>query len=113
MGLDPTVEKLSTVPRLHAPVVSGDDRGPVTVVLQRPAMGVGVGLALQFTVGPPLAPIHDQFHGPLPLTALGVPELQSPETGTEGTVDPFDVPQTPGVGVFGTVPLHVALHFHG
>jgi hypothetical protein len=42
---------------------------------------------------------HDQFHGPVPLTAEAVPVLQRLVVGFEATVAPFDEPQAPFTGV--------------
>ena len=102
-----------TVPRLHAPVARGELRVQVTVELQTPGMDGGIGLALQFAVDPPLYPVHDHVQGPAPETPLGVPTLQRPRDGAVGSVCPFELPQTPGTGVSGVTPLHVALHFPG
>ncbi len=85
----------------------------MTILLQIPGTGGGGGLALQFAVEPPLYPLHDHVHGPVPDTVLGVPTVQSPVTGAVGRVWLFDDPQTPGTGVGGTIPLQVALHFPG
>ena len=86
----------------------------MTVELQTHATGGGRGFALQvglFT--PPLRPIQDHVHGPDPDTGVGVPVVQRFEIGVDGSVWPFDIPHTPGIGVAGVGPLQVALHFPG
>lgn len=63
-----------------------------------PAEGVTVHvriLAEQFAVGPPFAPVQLHVHGPLPLTVVGVPELQRLVAGAIVNVPPFADPQTP------------------
>jgi hypothetical protein len=56
-------------------------------------------LAVQLEVGPPLSPAHDHAQGPVPVTAVLVPVVQSPVVGIEEKVRPFDVPQEPFTGV--------------
>ena len=55
--------------------------------------------ASQLAAAPPLlaAQVHD--HGPLPETVDAVPVVQSPAVGLTVRLSPFDVPQTPPVGV--------------
>ncbi len=59
---------------------------------------IGIGLALQFAVVPPLIQAHDQVHGPVPDTADGAPTLQSHVEGVEATLLPFVGPHTPFTG---------------
>ena len=51
--------------------------------------------ASQSAVVPPLLPAQDQNHGPLPVTAEPVPELQSPLVGALTRVWPLDGPHAP------------------
>ena len=44
-------------------------------------------------------PVQLHVHGPLPLTAVAVPELQRLAEGTDVNVPPFDEPHTPLLGV--------------
>lgn len=67
-------------------------------------VGVGVGagvcfVALQFRFVPPFAPVHDHDHGPVPETELGVPLVQRFVFGRVVSVAPFELPQTPCIGV--------------
>jgi hypothetical protein len=55
--------------------------------------------ALQLAVVPPFTPVHDQFHGPLPETAVAVPVVQSPVEGAEVSATPLDDPHAPLTGV--------------
>lgn len=54
--------------------------------------------ALQDAFVPPLAPLHDQVHGPDPDTAVAVPAPHKPEDGAEVTPTPFAAPHDPLVG---------------
>lgn len=91
--------------------------------------GVGVGagagvcfVALHLGVVPPFTPVHDQYHGPVPETELGVPALQRFVFGTVVRLAPFELPQTPftgvgaGAGLFAVqdivVPLFTPVHDH-
>ena len=47
---------------------------------------------------PPLLPLQDQFHGPLPLTVLAVPAVQRSELGAALTATPLALPQKPLTG---------------
>jgi hypothetical protein len=51
--------------------------------------------ALHEAVVPPPDPAQLHVHGPLPLTADGVPAVQSPELGAVATLVPFAEPQVP------------------
>jgi hypothetical protein len=46
-----------------------------------------------------LEPVHIQFHGPEPLTAVALPVLQRFAVGAALTAVPFAVPQAPFTGV--------------
>jgi hypothetical protein len=70
----------------------------VTIALQAFGFTTTIGvvlLALQFGLTPPYSPLHVQFHGPVPATAVGVPELQRLVVGTVATVVPLALPQDP------------------
>src|SRR5262245_31912937 len=54
--------------------------------------------AEQLAVVPPPVPAQLQVHGPLPLTAEGVPTAHRLVVGAEVRVWPFDEPQTPFTG---------------
>ena len=45
---------------------------------------LAVRLALQLALVPPLVLLQFQFHGPLPVTVVGVPEEQSQLDGADG-----------------------------
>ena len=51
------------------------------------------GFAEQFAVEP--LPTQDQYHGPLPVTAVGVPALHKLVVGAVLNVWPLALPQTP------------------
>ena len=53
------------------------------------------GGAEQLAVVPPLLPVQDQFHGPLPLTAEAVPALHRFVAGVLLTVAPLAEPHCP------------------
>ncbi len=55
--------------------------------------------AEQLAVVPPLDPVQLHVQGPVPLTVVGVPELQRLVVGAEVKVPPFDAPHTPFTGV--------------
>src|SRR5438874_9456025 len=44
---------------------------------------------------PPFEPLHCQYHGPLPVTAVAVPALHRPEVGAVVVGTPFAGPHTP------------------
>src|SRR5438270_8505626 len=44
---------------------------------------------------PPFWPLHCQYHGPLPVTAVAVPALHRPEVGAVVVGTPFAGPHTP------------------
>ncbi|CAK0752727.1 hypothetical protein CCP4SC76_2330002 [Gammaproteobacteria bacterium] len=56
--------------------------------------------AEQLAVDPPLLPLHDQYHGPEPLTEEAVPALQRPLVGVLVNDWPLDEPQAPFVPVY-------------
>jgi hypothetical protein len=63
-----------------------------------PAVAVTVHcwiFAEQLAVVPPLEPVQLHVHGPLPLTAVAVPELQRFVVGADVNVPPFDEPHAP------------------
>lgn len=43
---------------------------------------------MQSAIAPPFSPLHVQFHGPMPATALGVPEMHNPWDGAVVTPTP-------------------------
>ena len=47
---------------------------------------------------PPLLPLQDQFHGPLPLIVLAVPAVHRLELGAALTATPLALPQKPLTG---------------
>jgi hypothetical protein len=55
--------------------------------------------ALQDAVVPPPVPVQLQFHGPVPVTAVAVPEEQNPVVGAVDTPTPFAPPHTPDTAV--------------
>lgn len=70
--------------------------------------GGGTSGAVQLTVIPPFAPMQPQFQGPLPLSAVAVPDVQSPSSGAALAATPLEGPQRPftkgpgGGGALGT-----------
>ena len=58
----------------------------------------GTKLALQLAFEPPFAPLHVQFHGPLPDTADAVPAEQRFDVGADENVPQFEVPHDPLLG---------------
>lgn len=62
-------------------------------------VAMAVRLAEQLVVVPPLRPAHDHDQGPVPVTAVLVPVVQSPVEGIEEKDRPFDVPHDPLTGV--------------
>lgn len=72
---------------LEMPAEQSPPFGIVAVVTplagpQTPTIGAGgISGAVQLTVMPPFAPRQFQFHGPLPLMDVAVPEEQSPSEG--------------------------------
>ena len=92
--------------QFHGPVPVTSEAVPA---LQRPAVGSEMNIrpmllpqapftmrfAEQFAEDPPLNPEQVQFHGPVPVIAEVVPELQRPVVGVEVNVCPLLLPQTP------------------
>ena len=78
------------------------------VVAETGALMVAVGswfavlFALQLAVVPPLAPVHDHVHGPVPVTEVAVPAVQRFVVGIVATVVPFDEPHDPLIGAAAT-----------
>jgi len=81
-------------------------------------------LAEQEPTAPPLEPEQAQLHGPVPLTALGVPVEHKPSLGASFTLVPSVGPQVPSIfsGAFCTEaaqltltppPLPLQSHVHG
>lgn len=69
---------------------------------QTPLIGGGGGAvfeAEQLAVVPPLLPVQDQAHGPVPVTVCAVPVWQRLVVGIVATVVPFAAPQVPLIGV--------------
>ena len=58
-------------------------------------------VALQLAVVPPLIPAQVQIHGPVPVTAEGVPAVQRLVVGIEARVWPLELPQVPLVPLVG------------
>jgi hypothetical protein len=50
---------------------------------------------VQLAVEPVLAPVHDQVHGPLPETAVGVPAVQRLPVGALARSALWEEPQLP------------------
>ncbi|MEI7478052.1 MAG: hypothetical protein WCJ81_06275 [bacterium] len=76
--------------------------------------------AEQLTVAQLNKPIQDQFHGPVPVTEVGVPVEQNPLIGTDVRTVPLVAQQTPAIGVFAiqralAAPpkLPIQFHLHG
>ena len=89
------------------PLLTGD--GQATVPLS-PDVAVIVKvwmLALQLAVVPALVPVHVQPHGPVPVTAVGVPVAQKLVVGATLNVPTLLLPQTPLTGA-GGIRLKVA-----
>jgi hypothetical protein len=63
--------------------------------------------ALQVAVVPPLAPVHVQFHGPVPVTVVGVPKVQRFIVGRDAKFALLLLPQTPLTGTTTVVKLQV------
>ena len=83
-----------------APIVQSPVLGAVLTALplavpQEPFTAEEATGAEQLAVVPPLLPAHDQFHGPLPVTAEAAPIVQSPVLGAVLTALPLAVPQEP------------------
>ena len=55
-------------------------------------------LALQFAVAPPLAPVHVQLHGPVPVTLVSVPVIQRLPDGAIKKMALFESPHVPLIG---------------
>jgi hypothetical protein len=76
--------------------------------------------AEQLAVVPPLLPVQDQFHGPLPVTPEAVPTLQSPVVGALLTAVPLALPHEPftadeatgaeHLAILPKVPTHIQVH---
>ena len=69
------------VPELHSPAVGVLENDPPFEYPHCPLTGDDALYAEQFAVEPPLVPLHDQYHGPVPEKELGEPELHSPAVG--------------------------------
>ena len=77
-------------------LLDGADATVVPFALpQEPLTGVGVLLALQLALPPPLLPLHDQLHGPEPDTDEAEPDEHKLLDGADATVVPFALPQEP------------------
>jgi len=92
--------------QLHGPVPVIDDAAPLvhklvngTAVkpapLAEPQTPLTGGSAEQLAVVPPLLPTQVQFQGPVPVTAVAVPELQNPVVGAEANDWLLEEPQEP------------------
>ena len=92
-------EVINGVPTLHRPAVGNAEVACPWDVPQTAFTGVVDLVALQEAVAPPLVPRHCQDQGPVPETALAVPELQRFALGAEGKEPPFADPQVPAVAV--------------
>jgi hypothetical protein len=84
------------IPDEHRPDFGASKAMAPCAAPHRPTTGGG-GMrgAVQLTVIPPFSPIQAQFHGPLPLTSVGVPAEQNPARGRETKATPLDDPHTP------------------
>lgn len=76
---------------------------------QTPLTEVLVLLAEHDAVVPPLEPVHDHVHGPVPDTAVAVPAEQRFVVGAVLTVEPFEGPQAPFTAAGGAPPAGYAL----
>lgn len=70
----------------------------VQALLVAPQAPFTLKFAEQVASPPPYDPVQSQFHGPLPVTEVGVPALQRLVVGVEVNDPPFDDPHTPVTG---------------
>ena len=47
---------------------------------------------------PPFAPLHDQFHGPEPVTAVAEPDAHNPVVGATVKIPLLELPHVPFTG---------------
>ena len=85
----------------------------VLFVALRGESDVGFGAAIAAphgTVAPPLDPVHDQFHGPVPVKLIALPALHklAPD-GAELNVCPLALPHTPLINGAGATALTITL----
>jgi hypothetical protein len=118
----PVPATVVAVPAVQRPVVGVEVTAVPLVVPQEPLVNTRDLGAVQLAVVPPLIPVHDHVHGPVPATVVAVPVVQRPVVGVESTATPLAVPQAPlaGVAVFEAVqlavvppPVPVHDHVHG
>ncbi len=84
------------IPPLQRPLRGVVKVGTPFAEPQTPLIGEGgCNGAVQLTVMPLFSPIQLQFHGPLPLTELGVPVEQRLSIGCTAMATPFAEPQRP------------------
>ena len=80
------------VPELHKPAAGADKKSPLFDDPQAPLI---INNAPQESVVPVFAPLQVQLHGPVPLTADGVPALQRFVVGAELRLVPLVLPHAP------------------
>jgi len=77
-----------------------------------------ISISLQATVAPPLTPLQDQLHGPLPPTAEALPLLHKPVVGALDAAAPEAAPHEPLTGALQAIVsvlfvLFVQFQVHG
>jgi hypothetical protein len=95
----PVPETELATPELQRPVVGAVTNEPPFEYPHWPLTGSSFLLAEQFAVDPPFVPVHDQYHGPVPVIPEKFPELQRPVVGALENDPPFEYPHCPLTGV--------------